>query len=388
MRVAVDAISAAPGGGSSYLCHQLPELEALGHELFVFAGPDVADDLMTALPRATVIPITRRSVLARFTFQQTKMERAARDLGADVLYCPGSSSPLLGRLPLLLCFQNPHLFTSPAPRDARLSILRIVAWLSALRATELVHISGAMAREFSQTSALRRQVSIVLSGANEEARRATPEVLPSGRPYLLAVSNLYRYKRMDLVIRAYAGEPKLHDAFDLVIVGGEIDSGLTIELAGLASELGRTRSVHILGYMSTDRVAGYYAGASLYVSTSQREAFPLTPLEAVIAGLPVVLSPIPVFEELYGEWALFADAFTPLSVSRAMTKALDRGPVFGAGDVARQRFSWTRNAAEVSALLGQALKEGRSRRPSRHDVDVRKLGCLVRTIAGASSERV
>ena len=62
---------------------------------------------------------------------------------------------------------------------------------------------------------------------------------------------------MDLVIRAYAGEPKLHDAFDLVIVGGEIDSGLTIELAGLASELGRTRSVHILGYMSTDRVAGY-----------------------------------------------------------------------------------------------------------------------------------
>ncbi len=63
LRVAVEAIATAPGGGLSYLRSQLPELERQGISLLVFARPAVAADLRDALrsPASAVRVVDRRS---------------------------------------------------------------------------------------------------------------------------------------------------------------------------------------------------------------------------------------------------------------------------------------------------------------------------------------
>ena len=86
-----------------------------------------------------------------------------------------------------------------------MAVARPVAWLSALRASELVHISVSTAAEFSRHSALRRSYSIVLSGLGqvEQASRPTTGIR---RDAIVVVSNLYAYKRIDEVLAAFAAE--------------------------------------------------------------------------------------------------------------------------------------------------------------------------------------
>jgi hypothetical protein len=95
LRVAVDAIATAPGGGLSYLRSQLPELERQGISLLVFARTAVAADLRDALssPASAVRVVDGRSRVARLRFIHARLAVEARRWGAEVLYFPGSTAP-------------------------------------------------------------------------------------------------------------------------------------------------------------------------------------------------------------------------------------------------------------------------------------------------------
>ncbi len=170
LRVAVEAVATARGGGLSYLRNQLPELERQGISLLVFARSAVAADLRDVLksPASGVRVVDGSSLVARLRFIHAQLAVEARRWGAEVLYCPGSAAPFRSRgIPIVMCVQKGHLFRAEAPRSLRLAVQRPVAWLSAFRASELVHISASTAAEFSRHSALRRPYSIVLSGLGQ-----------------------------------------------------------------------------------------------------------------------------------------------------------------------------------------------------------------------------
>ncbi len=87
LRVAVEAIATAPGGGLTYLRSQLPELERQGISLLVFARPAVAADLRDALtsPASAVRAVDGRSLAARLGFIHARLAVEARRWGAPVL---------------------------------------------------------------------------------------------------------------------------------------------------------------------------------------------------------------------------------------------------------------------------------------------------------------
>ena len=214
LRVAVDAVATAPGGGLSYLCNQLPELERQGISLLVFARSAVAADLrdVLRLPASGVRVVDGNSLVARLRFIHAQLAVEAQRWGAEVLYCPGSIAPFRSRgIPTVVCVQKSHLFMADAPRSLRLAVQRPVAWLSAFRASELVHISASTAAEFSRHSALRRSYSIVLSGLGQPGQAPQP-TKDIRRDAIVVVSNLYAYKRIDEVLAAFAEEAGLRDS--------------------------------------------------------------------------------------------------------------------------------------------------------------------------------
>ena len=288
LRVAVEAIATAPGGGLSYLRSQLPELERQGISLLVFARTAVAADLRDALrsPASAVRVVDGRSRVARLRFIHARLAVEARRWGAEVLYCPGSTAPFRSQgIPTVVCVQNPHLFEADAPRSLRMAVARPVAWLSALRASELVHISASTAAEFSRHSALRRSYSIVLSGLGqlEQASRPTTGLR---RDAIVVVSNLYAYKRIDEVLAAFAAERGLRDSYELVIAGDELEAGLRRRLEDLASALGCAESVRFTGFLTKAELLDLYRRAAVLVSASREEAFPLPPGEALAMASP------------------------------------------------------------------------------------------------------
>lgn len=390
LRVAVDAIAARPGGGMSYLREQLPALERQGIQLVVFANRAAAKELAVLLQTADVIEWRASTWETGLVRRNLSLDLEARRRGARVLYCPGSTSPLCGRLPRVLLFQNPHLFTPYAPRATRLTLLRLHAWWSALTAAEIVHISRAMATDFDATSALRCQSTIIYSGAGLSLSNRPTEALhpDSAQPhsdeaYILAVSNLYGYKRMDAVLEAFGSDPKLFKRYRLVIAGDEKESGILATLRSRAYELGISDRVDLLGFVTGARLADLYRRACLYVSVSEREAFPLTPAEALIAGTPVLLSNIPVFVELYGPWMHVAHSRRAAPLAQAIRSALAKEWDPAVPDAVRDRFSWESNARELASLLRQtAAREMPSHRLRRAKVDPLRLPVLAQTIWG------
>ena len=391
LRVAVEAIATAPGGGLSYLRSQLPELERQGISLLVFAArAAVAADLREALrsPASAVRVVDARSRVARLRFIHARLAVEARRWGAEVLYCPGSTAPLRSRgIPTVVCVQNPHLFAADAPRSLRMAVARPVAWLSALRASELVHISVSTAVDFSRHSALRRSYSIVLSGLGrlEQAPRPATGIR---RDAIMVVSNLYAYKRIDEVLAAFAAERGLRDSYELVIAGGELEVGLRRRLEDLASALDCAESIRFTGFLTKSELLDLCQRAVVLVSASRQEAFPLPPGEALAMSVPVVLSDIPPHRELYGRWARLVTPGDVAGLGRAMLAATRQGCVpDDQVEELKATFSWARNGEALARILRRAATTDPV--PAKRKLQAVQLAALpraVRTVIGQATQ--
>jgi glycosyltransferase involved in cell wall biosynthesis len=371
LRVAVDAAAAQPGGGVSYLMQQLPALIDSGADLLVFAQQNTAETLRAVLPAAAFVAVPD-ALAPRMAFIHLAMPAAARRWGADVLYCPGSAIPLLCDLPTVVNYQNSHVF-SPEKllRGPAMSVRRVLAWVSAIRATRVVHLSQASAADFYRTTQLRVPVEVIWSGASDvesahqhPAPADGPAVAARRRPYLIAVSNLYRHKRTDRLVRAFLSDSTLRAAYDLVIVGQELEPGITDEIRQLVSaapvdtSAGTPGEVRLVGYLDGADLGGLLRDAAAYVSLSERESFALTPAEALLAGTPVVLSTLPAFLEAYGEWAVFVDSTDPADVASGIRTAVANRPSEDTRAEVRYRLSWEVNGQALLQVLVAAAGDG------------------------------
>jgi glycosyltransferase involved in cell wall biosynthesis len=157
-------------------------------------------------------------------------------------------------------------------------------------------------------AALRARSAGVEPGVVGELRAAV-SLLPQGRPglpLLLSVGRLHPVKGFPRLVEAWAGDPALHAAFNLVIVGGELERPTPTEEAVLgelavavAAAPGAADGLVLLGHRPHAEVAHLLVAArqgagpevargGVYACASAKEEFGLALLEALAAGLPVV----------------------------------------------------------------------------------------------------
>jgi glycosyltransferase involved in cell wall biosynthesis len=127
------------------------------------------------------------------------------------------------------------------------------------------------------------------------AVRAKYEIAPDAF-VILAVGALTDQKNHEVLIRALADVP----AATLVIAG---DGPRRASLEALAATTGA--HVRVLGHIAPDEVYALYGAADLYVMPSRAEGRSLALLDAVSAGLPVVLSDIGQNIEVMGDAAQY-----------------------------------------------------------------------------------
>ncbi len=90
-------------------------------------------------------------------------------------------------------------------------------------------------------------------------------------------------KNQAAIIRCFAQLHKGHPDTRLILLG---DGPCHDKLCGLRDELGLKNVIELPG--SKSNVADYYARADVYVQASHREAMPMSVLEAMAAGLPII----------------------------------------------------------------------------------------------------
>jgi len=113
-----------------------------------------------------------------------------------------------------------------------------------------------------------------------------------------------------------------------------------------------------VGYVSDEELASLYSNASLFVYPSIYEGFGIPPLEAMSLGCPVILSDIPVFREIFGDAACYADPGETESISDAMVHVLThddyRQQLYERGAERAKLYSWEQSARKLLAIINSS----------------------------------
>jgi glycosyltransferase involved in cell wall biosynthesis len=232
-----------------------------------------------------------------------------------------------------------------------------VAWQRAVlpalarRAVHLVTVSQFSRHELIDLlNADPEKITVIPGGVDDRFRPdADPEparaALDLHRPYVLTVAS--RTARKNIAALGEAAERLAAEGVELVAAGGARP-----QFREGSSEGARVR---FLGHVPDAHLPGLYAGASAFVLPSLYEGFGLTALEAMAAGVPVVVSDRGGLPEVVGDAGLLVDPKDPRGIADAVMAV-----VTGPSDVARRRavgldrsaaFSWSATAEAVHQLV-------------------------------------
>ena len=143
---------------------------------------------------------------------------------------------------------------------------------------------------------------------------AGDEATLAGRTVLVSVARLWPEKRLDLLVAATARlKADVPDLLTLFIGEGPGEPALRTQ----AARLGVEEHVRFLGFR--EDVWSWLKRASLFASTSVFEGHPNAVLEAAAAGLPLVLSDIPMHRGAVGDGGA---RFVPVGDDAALADAI------------------------------------------------------------------
>lgn len=227
------------------------------------------------------------------------------------------------------------------------------------------------------------------------------------KPMILAIARPVAKKNLAGLIDLFAGDARLRDRANLVIVAGLRDGPHTGEyeqrsvIAGLLAGLDRHDLYGTLALPkrhTADDVAALYALAretrGVFVNPALTEPYGLTLTEAALHGLPVVATchggPADIVARL--GHGLVADPRDPASFAAAITTLLDDEMAWArassAGLVNARALDWHGYAARFVAIVeGLATAAREKPRPSRLllcDIDNTLTGCTVGALGMAA----
>lgn len=236
----------------------------------------------------------------RFMRRWKKVRKIVRDVRPDVLHghclaSGGAYSAYFGFHPLVITAWGCDILDRP--RESPLYWFQ-TGWC--LRRSDLVTVDSEDLKEaVTAFGVSSERVTLVQWGVNLERIRS---LLGSSRLRQLAnipqdafvVLSTRRFEpiyNLETILRAI---PKVLDttkkAIYFVFIGG---GSLHRRLESLAKDLGVGEHVRFIGDLAHEKLEECYAGAQVYVSVPQSDSTSVSLLEAMAAGLPVVVSDVP-----------------------------------------------------------------------------------------------
>lgn len=383
MKIGINALFLIPGqvgGAETYLRRTLAAMARNHpeHELVVFCNREnrhlLARDLAAGGNVCLIDMHVRASQrAARIVCEQVDLPGVVRRSGVEILWSPGYTMPLrcpCPRLTTVLDLQYRH-FPEDFPFVARWATRLLVAgtcrWseriatISEFARQELIRFTDVAIEQIDVTPlGVDPRFGRPLSGARLADRALA--LTQSAEPYLLAVSNTYPHKRMEVAVEAFG---RLLDIIPhrLVLLGRPRRGEPRVEQAIAA--LPQPDRVVRLHYVDSEDLVALYQAADLLLFPSCYEGFGLPVAEALAAGLPVVAVRAGAVPEIGGDAVTLVPPGDAAAMAQAATEILRLTPEARANRIQRgreraARFDWNLTAAATVAACVCTASEGRS----------------------------
>jgi glycosyltransferase involved in cell wall biosynthesis len=203
------------------------------------------------------------------------------------------------------------------------------------------------------------QVSVTPLGCDHIARRLPPQGFPPARePYVLTVARVDNRKNQVRMLAAF--ELLVREGLPhRWVVAGPRGHGAEHFARALARSPAAAR-VKWRADVSEEELPRLYAQADLFLFASLGEGFGLPPLEAMVAGVPVVTSAITSLPEVCGDAAWYVEPSEPERIFEAARRLLAerelRQELVAKGRARARRFTW-RETARATLLAYQKATE-------------------------------
>lgn len=125
--------------------------------------------------------------------------------------------------------------------------------------------------------------------------------IPSGDPYLFAITSGLPHKNASGIIDCYRRYLELGGKTKLYVVGCDEQVKSSVELLGLKDK------VNFLSFVPDEELHDYMANASVFLFLSEIEGFGYPPIEAMSLGTPVVSSKGGALAEVVADGGLLVD---------------------------------------------------------------------------------
>jgi glycosyltransferase involved in cell wall biosynthesis len=285
-------------------------------------------------------------------WEQTHLRRAVRSEPPDVFFAGAYTAPLALGVPLAVTIHDVSFAAHPEWFRPREGARRRLLTRQAARAAEVVFTDSLFSRDeiVERLGVSVERIRVIPPGVT----RRTAGPWPRERLVLFAGS-IFNRRRLPATITAFAAATATRPETRLVIAGAD-RSYPSLDLAGLAAEAGVGKRVEITSYVTEADLDSLYARAAVFVFLSEYEGFGLTPLEALSAGVPIVVLDTPVAREVYGEAAWYIPResdvrHATIAIRTLLDDPASRARLLEHAPAVLARYSWDAAAAETLAAI-------------------------------------
>jgi glycosyltransferase involved in cell wall biosynthesis len=318
---------------------------------------------------------------SKLWWDQVSVPRAARRCGADLLFNPKFSLPLLSRIPGVFVLQSCDWYVNPGnyPWWDNLYI-RLMLPLYCRKASGLLAISQATLTE------LRRRTGMKLAGAAVTHAGVAPSFNSLRDPlalqkfrehyrlpdrYIFTVARVLHTgnKKMsaypggnnERLVRAYQRyQQRSPDPLPLVVAGRDVRDYL-LARGFSASDL---EGVQFLGFVPNERIHKAYKLAECFVLATLCESFGIPILEALASGCPAIVPSTGAAPEVAGNAARLIDPHDEEDIANALLEVTQspqlRDHLAREGVRRARAFGWQRAARRVLRVFDSVLSARRA----------------------------
>lgn len=319
MRVFFNTSGTINGGSLTHLRHLLPPIVELApNDEFVLGANDRVAESIGFVPGLKYLrtDVDFSDIWRRLAWENLTLPQILRREKIDVVFHPNNIPLLRCPVPHVNLLHNvapfmPAIIAGESLKErVRLRLLRALTTLSFRYCDSTIFISEWGKRLALDLSGCSYDPGPLIPFGRDyqlcEADREGLEHwdLEPGR-YLLSISHFYRYKRIEHLVQAYIDLGDAVADVPLVLVGSWFDEQYAAEIRDLAAEAqGR---VLFTGGLSASLVYGLLESCMVLVFTSEAENLPITLLEAMCYGAPILTNRSCSMTEVCGEAAIYVE---------------------------------------------------------------------------------
>lgn len=372
MKIAIDARFYGEAGPGRYVKNLVERLarQDREHEYVIFLNPQGYNSFSPNNPRFKKVLVN----CSWYSFkEQFVMLWFALRERPDVFHIPHFNIPILypGKLVVTIHDLIIHEFSTERATTRYIWYYRlkravyrgVVGWACWRASTIIVPsqaVKNELLKEYSWLS--EDKITVTYEGVDavflDKADKSALTKYNLSQPYLLCVGSFYPHKNTFLLARGLQVLKEKHSFSGQLVLVGKQDffaERLQKELAEMDLD-GQIIFPGLEGYVPDKDVAALLKSAAMYVFPSLKEGFSLTPLEAMVSRVPVVVSDIPAHREILGESALFFDPQSVEDLAEKVSQVLGnkelREKLVDRGLRQVEKYSWSRMVEQTRDVYG------------------------------------